>query len=114
MTDLLGDSADEAQLAAATQASPVTHVRHDAPPFLITHGTADTTVSVQQSELLHKELLAAGARSSFVPVEGVGHVFRELPDAQPLVDQAVAFFARELARGRRSVRPLSAPARPAS
>jgi acetyl esterase/lipase len=99
MIGLLGDSSDEALLAAATQASPVTHVRHDAPPFLIVHGTADATVSVEQSELLHKELLAAGARSSFVPVEGAGHVFAGHPDAHLLVDQAVAFFSEEFARG---------------
>ena len=101
ISGLLGDdSADEDLLAAATQASPVTHVRPDAPPFLIMHGSADATVSVEQSEFLHKELLAVGARSTFVPVEGVGHSFAGLPDAQPLVDQAVAFFSQELAHGR--------------
>jgi acetyl esterase/lipase len=97
VTDLLGVATDEDLLAAATQASPVTHVHRDAPPFLITHGTADTTVSIEQSELLHKELLAVGARSTLVPVEGAGHVFAGQADAQPLVDQAVAFFSREFA-----------------
>jgi acetyl esterase/lipase len=100
ISGLLGESSDEDLLAAATQASPVTHVRHDAPPFLIVHGTADATVSVDQSELLHKELLAVGARSTFVPVEGVGHSFAGLSNAQSLVDQAVAFFAQEFAHGR--------------
>ena len=100
ISGLLGDSSEEDLLAAATQASPVTHVRPDAPPCLIMHGTADATVSVEQSELLHKELLAVGARSTFVPVEGVGHSFAGLPDVQPLVDQAVAFFSQELAHGR--------------
>lgn len=96
---LLGDSSisDEDLLAAATQASPVTHVRRDAPPFLIMHGTADATLPVGQSELLHEKLLTAGARSSFVPVADAGHVFAGHPDPQSLVDRAVAFFARELA-----------------
>ena len=96
---LLGSSTDEGLLAAATQASPVTHVRHDAPPFLIMHGSADATVSVEQGELLHKELLAAGARSSFVPVEDAGHVFVGYPDAQLLAEQVVAFFSREFTHG---------------
>lgn len=103
---LLGDNGDngdeggeggEALLAAATQASPVTHVHRGAPPFLIMHGTADATLPVKQSELLHKELLGVGARSSFVPVEDAGHVFEGHPEPQLLVDQAVAFFAQELA-----------------
>lgn len=97
ITDLLGDHGDEDLLAAAKQASPVTHVRHDAPPFLIVHGTADATLSIEQSELLHKELLAVGARSSFVPVEDAGHAFAGCSDAQPLVDQGVSFFSQEFA-----------------
>ena len=108
ISGLLGDSSEEDLLAAATQASPVTHVRHDAPPFLIVHGTADATVSVDQSELLHKELLAVGARSTFVPVEGVGHSFAGLSNAQSLVDQAVAFFAQEFAHGRARPSPTIA------
>jgi acetyl esterase/lipase len=94
---LLGGDTDEDVLAAATQASPVTHVRRDAPPFLIMHGTADATLPVEQSELLHKELLEAGARSSFVPVEDAGHVFSGHPDPQLLVDRVAAFFSREFA-----------------
>ena len=97
---LLGDDSagDGDKLkAAATLASPVTHVRADAPPFLIMHGDADRRVPVEQAELLHKALVAAGARAEFVPVEGADHVFEGHPDAQQLVDQVVAFFVRELA-----------------
>lgn len=95
ISGLLGDTPDLE--AAAAQASPVTHVRSDAPPFLIVHGDADTTVPVEQAELLHKALLAAGARSTFTRVEGAGHVFAGHPNPQQLVGEAVAFFARELA-----------------
>lgn len=95
---LLGDFAENDLRDAATYASPVTHVDEDAPPFLIVHGTADAKVPLEQSELLHRELLAVGARSTFVPVEGAGHVFAGHPDPQLLVDQAIAFFAQELAR----------------
>ena len=97
ISGLLGDGTDEALEAAAAQASPLMHVRADAPPFFIMHGDADATVSIQQAELLHEALLAAGARSTFTAVEGAGHVFHGHPDAQQLVEQVVAFFAREFA-----------------
>ena len=104
---LLGDDGDADKLkAAATLASPVTHVRADAPPFFIMHGDADRTVPVDHAELLHKSLLAAGARSEFVPVEGAGHVFDGHPNAQQLVDQVVAFFVRELAPAAPDSRPM--------
>jgi acetyl esterase/lipase len=98
ISGLLGDHADEDLLAAATQASPVTHVHRDAPPFLIMHATADATLPLKQSELLHEQLLAVGARSTLVRVEDAGHVFTGHPDPQQLVDQTVAFLAQELAR----------------
>ena len=107
---LLGDDGDgdaDKLEAAATLASPVTHVRADAPPFLIMHGDADRKVPVDQAELLHKALIAAGARSEFVPVEGADHVFEGHPDAQRLVDQVVAFFVRELAPAVQNPRSLS-------
>ena len=65
----------------ARAASPVTHVRADAPPFLLLHGDADTAVPVRQSQRLHEALLAAGARSTFEPVAGYDHMFRGMPDA---------------------------------
>lgn len=94
ISGLLG-VADDALEAAAAQASPVTHVSGDAPPFLIMHGDADGTVPLEQAELLHEALLRVGARSTLVTVKGAGHVFQGHPDAQQLVNQAVAFFAHE-------------------
>ena len=43
-------------------ASPITHVTPDAPPFLLVHGTADWLVPYAQSEQLHAALTAAGRR----------------------------------------------------
>lgn len=81
---------------AAAQASPLTHVRHDAPPFLIQHAADDTIVPLEQGQVLHEALLAAGARSTLVAVPEGGHVFQTHPEPQDLVDQAVEFFVREL------------------
>jgi acetyl esterase/lipase len=96
ISGLLG-VADDALEAAAVQASPVTHVHSDAPPFLIMHGDADTTVPIEHAELLHEALLDVGARSTLATIKGADHVFKGHPDAQQLVDQAAAFFSQEFA-----------------
>lgn len=98
ISGLLGvTDGDPEAAAAAVRASPVTHVSSDAPPFLIMHGDADTTVPFEHAELLHEALLGAGARSTLVTVPGAEHAFRGHPNAQQLVDQAVTFFSQEFA-----------------
>ncbi len=57
----------------ARAASPITYVSADDPPFLIIHGTKDMTVPFDQSERLHKALVAAGVESIFIPVTDGGH-----------------------------------------
>lgn len=80
----------------ARPASPVTYVTPEAPPFLLVHGTADVDVPFEQSSLLHGALLAAGAESELVAVEGADHVFEGAPDVPGLVRDAVAFLAERL------------------
>ena len=48
---MLGKTFTEAPQLYRT-ASPVTYVRSNAPPFLILHGTADTTVNVNNPKVL--------------------------------------------------------------
>jgi acetyl esterase/lipase len=60
---------------ALADASPITHVTPDAPPFLLVHGTADWLVPFAQSEALHAALTAAGVEARLVPVEGAQHIF---------------------------------------
>ncbi len=57
------------------QASPVTYVTRDAPPFLIMHGDKDTTVPPNQSQLLYDKLHTAGADVTLVMVKNAGHGF---------------------------------------
>ncbi len=82
----------------ARAASPVSHVRVGAPPFLIAHGTADRAVPFQQSEALAAALAEAGADVRFEAVDGAGHMWAGIEDLTPLFDAVVA-FAREVSGG---------------
>lgn len=57
----------------AADASPVTHVTPDDPPFLIMHGDADDAVSLSQSELLHKALKRASIDATLKVFKGERH-----------------------------------------
>jgi acetyl esterase/lipase len=65
--------------AVARTASAVTHVDPQDPPMLLLHGTADRTVSFQQSETMAAKLKAAGVLHQYVPFEGVDHSFFHKP-----------------------------------
>ncbi|NNC88579.1 MAG: alpha/beta hydrolase [Akkermansiaceae bacterium] len=55
-------------------ASPISHVREDAPPFLLVHGTKDSTVKVEHSDKFAAALKAAGAKDvTYLRIEGAGH-----------------------------------------
>ena len=88
---LLGGPLKENE-AKAKQASPVTHVSKDDPPFLIVHGTDDRTVALPQAERLYKAQKDAGVDTTLVKIVGGGHGI-----GGPEIGQRVeAFFARHL------------------
>ncbi|MGY1829189.1 alpha/beta hydrolase fold domain-containing protein [Geodermatophilus sp. SYSU D01180] len=66
---------------AAAQASPVTHVRADAPPVLLLHGTGDRFVPCVQSERLAEGLRRAGADVELHTYDGADHMWLGAPDA---------------------------------
>jgi acetyl esterase/lipase len=76
---------------AAIAASPVTYVSKSAPPFHIQHGARDRLVPLAQSEGLHKALLAAGAESTLVAIEGADHCFWGVQD-NGIVERDIAFL----------------------
>ena len=56
------------------KASPSTYVAADAPPFLLIHGTADTTVNIKHGDTFHAALKKAGAKHlEYIRVESAGH-----------------------------------------
>jgi len=57
------------------EASPVHHVTKGAPPAILFHGTADTTVPFAQTEGFCARMKAVGSRCEVVPYEGQTHGF---------------------------------------
>lgn len=57
------------------QASPVTYISRDDPPFLILHGEKDAVVPLKQSEILVEKLKETGIPASLVVVKNAGHGF---------------------------------------
>lgn len=55
------------------EASAVTHVSKDDPPFFLYHGTDDTTVSPEHTRLFKAALDRVGVRNELRWVEGRGH-----------------------------------------
>jgi acetyl esterase/lipase len=57
----------------AWKASPMAYVKSGDPPFLIMHGTVDSTVPFHQSVELDSALHSAGVPVLFKPITGAGH-----------------------------------------
>lgn len=79
---------------AARAASPALQVHTGAPPFHISHGSADEHVPFAQSEALVAALGAVGAEVEFHPVDGGKHFWQGLDDTGPVFDRAIDFAAR--------------------
>lgn len=70
-----GGQVDKSSLEYKTlqDASPISYISADDPPFLLMHGTADTTVLPSQSIEFEKALKAAGIPAKLILVDGAGH-----------------------------------------
>jgi acetyl esterase/lipase len=71
-SQLIGGPIQENKSKAA-RANPIAYITGKAPPFLIMHGTRDTTVPMNQSELLAEALEEAGIEVKLVRVSGARH-----------------------------------------
>jgi len=56
-------------------ASPISHVSREAPPFLIVQGDRDSLVPPDQSRRFYELLSSAGAEAELLIVENAGHAF---------------------------------------
>jgi acetyl esterase/lipase len=100
-TFLGGSLADPAVLDRAAQASPLTSVDPDDPPFLVIQGQDDDMIPVGQSELLVAALNDAGVDVEFVQPAGVGHGFVGPPGSgqevvPEILQPTLEFFDRYL------------------
>jgi dipeptidyl aminopeptidase/acylaminoacyl peptidase len=75
--------------------SPIRFASADDPPILILHGDQDDQVPIEEGRTMHETLIAAGAESSFVVIEGAGHPFMGA-EADRAAAEMVAWFARHL------------------
>ena len=87
-----GPAAERPDVARA--ASPVFRVHAGAPPFHISHGTADELVPFRQSEALAEALGRVGAEVQLVPVPDGRHFWQGVADTGPLFDAAIRFVRR--------------------
>lgn len=62
------------EYALFTEASPVTHVSADDPPFLIVHGDKDETVPLSQAEVFVELLRKKGVDTKYITIENGGHL----------------------------------------
>ena len=55
------------------EASPISHITPDDPPFLLMHGDKDESVNISQSEQMETKLKAAGVPVKFLRILGAAH-----------------------------------------
>ncbi len=88
---LLGGSVEEHRELAG-EASPITHVSADDPPFLLVHGTADPIVPFEQAEMFHEALKEAGVDVTLVRIVGGDHAV----GGEEVMRRVAAFFEKHL------------------
>jgi acetyl esterase/lipase len=93
----LGGTPDKVP-AKYKDASPVTYVHKEAAPLLLLHGTADSVVPVEQSQLLAQKLKKAGVKVTLLTFEHAAHDFDEAGDTNALLAAAAveAFLQDQL------------------
>lgn len=92
-----GDTSSEAY-HRHIEASPITYVSADAPPFLLIHGDADDTVHINQAEAMEKALQTVGATVKFVRIPGGGHgpTFGNPPNAPDYLGEMITWLNTHL------------------
>lgn len=99
---LLGCVDSPCEPAKVAAASAADQVRLGAPPMLLLHGTADTSVLPVQSRIFAQRLRAAGNSVDLVEIEGAAHAFlgTDTTATQRALQQALSttfdFFDRVL------------------
>lgn len=69
----LPEAKDSVEYRTHLEASPVTYITPDDPPFLLMHGDKDDQVNYSQSEEMEAKLKAAGVTVKLLRIPGAGH-----------------------------------------
>ncbi|MFT4093999.1 MAG: alpha/beta hydrolase [Niabella sp.] len=89
----LGDKAKDHDFAMSV--SPLSYINKNSPPVFIVHGDADAVVPYQQSQELHKKLLASGVKTRFITVPG-GHHGKFTAEQNSGINKEIIRFLKEL------------------
>ncbi len=91
---LIGASRREAP-ATYREASPISHVDGDDPPFMFLHGDADGSVPPGESQRMHRALESVGGRAVVRMFAGIGHRWHGAV-ARQAAEAAIAFLDEHL------------------
>lgn len=85
------------------KASPATHASKDDPPVLMIHGDKDSTVPIEQSEIMEKKLKSIGVDATLMRVKNAGHGFgpsggKVEPSMDEINKSTIEFFKKHLAK----------------
>ena len=82
----LPEAKDNLEYRTHLEASPITHITPDDPPFLLMHGNKDEAVNISQSEEMEAKLKVAGIPVKFLRIAGAAHgpTFPEPPTHQTM------------------------------
>lgn len=78
------------------KANPITYISDSTPPFYIAHGTADSVVPFNHSELIHAALVEQGIDVTFEKLENAGHGGPGFEADSSLFERCIEFFRQHL------------------
>jgi acetyl esterase/lipase len=79
----------------AKEASPITYIDKNDPPFLIVQGEKDESVNPDQATALNTRLMSAGVKSELIIVPGAPH-YGEMFDAKNIRERVFYFLGKYL------------------
>jgi dipeptidyl aminopeptidase/acylaminoacyl peptidase len=89
------------------QASPLTHIRAGAPPFLILYSQWDYLLLAAQARRVYRELTSAGAPAEIAYIPGEGHIselVRMVNEGDATMERILEFLGRLSGRGANEVK----------
>ena len=92
--DVIGDT--RVEQAAVDAASPYRRAGAKTAPILLIHAVNDTTVPLQQSQLMESALKTAGSPYQFLLLDGDDHYLSSAKSRQQMLEASEAFLARYL------------------